>query len=977
MEDILINIAEQYDIDDIAGVDISFNKTAGIIKFNSDDMYREAIDTMETAGAAIGGLTVYKYLKKHPEKKEAIKKLITEKGLKYKDMLQQPISSLMKRIPALSTALETAATAANTAVDAAKGTIPTTNVPTPKGTTVPTPKVPKVVDPTKGLRGLATKGLSKIPKGLPKGVGVGLLGAGLDYAGQQVGGTAGNVMQTAGKGIEIGSTAATITGLLGSRLPFLAAGPVGWVVGGIGALAWALGSDPDMRGIVEKWVDLETKGTADEAARKQFVDTTMAAIGTGANKMAEQWEAQLKKQQGKQPTASTLDELLKIAADLGASEAAGTTPTAPEDTLDIDIGEGGVDIDKDPVTKSLVDNISDFGSEVADNAMFKLKGIFGHHNALELETKIADLLISKKQLAPQYKDQFIGYLTDFANQGFASLEQASAKKKEEKAAGGTTSDQTKATTDQTAKTPDQTAKTPDQTVATGKLREAPVTQERLKKLRDQGFSEEQINQTFKDEAILEQGKIPGQGKSIKPERSVIDPIIGKKPATTDKIQYERADGRTPKTPSIMTGFQGDPKLTTDPNVLKQQNKWNPSAGSEFKTNQPTQEDIRNSVDNPTNAVPAVYLRNDPNNPNNPNNPANPKNQPNYAPPIAASYVGERDKYGFPVGAIAITILKYGPEVYAVYKALKEIIFGNEQSGADEEKDIAATIAGDIIKEGSFLDALSIAEKVFNAAKTIVEESPEANKLVKQLMEKTGKNPKEVIGSVQNIIKALDEFLNTVKDDQSLEKKSSVTPVEYLQVNSGTFVIRKGSTYYNELESILNKFAEEHTINNVSEIELEFSNKTGEVTFKKAVEFSPTTAIVSTLIRRYFPGQSESWITTMIGSAAAGLTNTGVTIGSLAAKALGFDEVGQIVGGALGAGAWRLIFGPSETKEDSQAKQQLLGTSYEDATANPSLAEIIKTKSEKDGTTPQQAWISITNDLVSSGAIEQIMSAKKG
>ncbi len=854
IENILINIAAQYNIDNVVEVDIDLNKTAGLIQFDTIDRIVEAGAIDMVLNLVAKGGPIIKQLPAYVKKIPGLFEQIASKFPGYSKAVQKEVQGVL---PGMGEAI--------------------------KGT-------------AKGAPGLLGKA-KDLAKAHPV-VTTGLAGA---AAGKAIGDTGGAVA-----GGTVGVLGAGIAGAAKAAIPYaltaLSFLPGLGIVATIAGAAYALGSDPEVEDVVGKWVDLETqKAPVSPEVKKQYVDTTLAAIKSGATTLAQQWKADYEKKQGKQPTASTIDELLKIAAPVTVKDT-GDTVTTMEET-------GGT---TEPKTKGILDSIMEFGSEVIDNAVYKLESLWGGQSAIDLQTKIADLLISKKQLAPQYKVQFIGYLSEFAKQGFSDIKQESAKKKEEEKATGKTPDQAATKTDQTATTLDQKTKTPvDQTVP-GKRQLKP----------------EDVT------ALGGRGKILQEAENIKGqeqrgEQSPVTAKPGQKTAPTGDTApvQDTTKSTVPIDPATVDTSDPNVPLETRKEIFKQRqlNEKTPAGERAIRTQQPT-----------------------------------------------SSYNSDRDKYGFGPEALAMAVLEYGPDVYKIYQVLKEIVSGDKHD-IDEEKDIAVAIANDIIKEGGFFD---IAEKVLDIANKVLTESPEANRVVREIIGKTGKNPEEVFKAVSNIAAAMLKVMDTVRDEKSMEKKNSL----YLQVNSGTFVIRKGSVYYAEIEDILNKFAQEHDIDNVSEIELELSNKTGEVIFKKA--FSPVAALASATIRRYFPGQSESWMDTAVGALGAGMTNMGYNIGSIAAQKLGIGGPGlggtiaQIGAGMLTAKAWDMFFGESKTEEENQAKQQQTNVTYAAAMANPKFAEILNAMATKDGKSSQQVWLELTDNMVSSGTIEQIMAAKK-
>jgi len=634
----------------------------------------------------------------------------------------------------------------------------------------------------------------------------------------------------------VGLAAKGVTGILG----FLAGIPgLGWIAAAISALTYGLGSDPEIRTVIENWVDLaiEKHGLPPEN-RNQYIQVTLSAIAKGATTVAQQWAEQHAE---KQKATANVNKIIKEAQ-------------APKDIY--------TEVTEEPVTKGILDKAFEFGEEVVNNAVFKLESLWGGQTTLDLQNKIADLLISKKKLNPQYKSQFVEYLSSFAKQGFQDIKQEVEKRKEEKA---------------------------------------------------------------KDT------KQPTVPKEIPEASKGIEPAIAESPVKGPDILQA-------VTPTIKPGTAP----TYDPNNMNDPN--NPSSPLHPRYDEPGF-NAGNRTDAQIEAQRQRFIKEHP-------APANIAT----TPATTAAYNQERAKYAMGWLSLGKYILKYGTEVYVIYKALKEIIFGNENTNdsANMEENIVNAIADDIIKEGNFFD---IAEKMLDIANKVLTDVPEAKNIIDLLIEKTGKSPEEIKNGVEKIIYGVSDFLDKLKNEELVEKESSLYTTEYLKVNSNTFTIKKGSRYYNELENILTKFAEDQNIDNVFEIELELSNEIKEATFRQvfAFDFNIINALAAGVLNR-FVGDEESWGDTAIKSVAAGLTNTGFTAASTVAKYFGGDLKTQLLAGGIGAYVWDKLFTPSEDDRVNKLKQETLNTAYTEAMQDPETKALVDLIVEKTGRSPQEAWL---------------------
>lgn len=329
------------------------------------------------------------------------------------------------------------------------------------------------------------------------------------------------------------------------------------------------------------------------------------------------------------------------------------------------------------------------------------------------------------------------------------------------------------------------------------------------------------------------------------------------------------------------------------------------------------------------------------------------------------------------------LIEYGPIVYKVVKKIYDYLQSKSPSPAPQTAEVPKAAAFEDTKNQVF-DVLSnvvnVIERIINSGHEIL--NSDMADLVVDLLGIFGLKPED-IGQLKEkldqVLVAIQDFIETIKsglpeptaEEGGMETIASsdidrVVEADFVQINSGLYSIKKGSAYYNDIESLMEKVAFVNCIEDVEAIEINISKEGMSATFKrdKEAEFNALSAIVTGIADRYIgqndPNTKSSWGETGLKVVGGAVTNMGFPIGMSIAKYFGAGTLGQLAAGGLGALAWHLfVSGDSEQGKQAQAE------AYQQSMADPDTSALVDLISEKTGQTKDQVWKYLLQNMAKS------------
>lgn len=211
---------------------------------------------------------------------------------------------------------------------------------------------------------------------------------------------------------------------------------------------------------------------------------------------------------------------------------------------------------------------------------------------------------------------------------------------------------------------------------------------------------------------------------------------------------------------------------------------------------------------------------------------------------------------------------------------------------------------------------------------------------------------------------------------------------YLKINSETYMIKRGSVFYNEIETALKKFAADNQITDVSEIEIEISKKEGTASFKKkTANLSPMMAI-ATAASQYYTGSSGG--TSAIMGIISGLAGSEVGVGNLVGSMLqkGLNKIlpkeyqwdsdsltANMIGGGIGMAIMYLLSSPEVDDTDKNALAIELDKTKNNLLQDPGIEKFVTDTAKRYGTPPEQIISGIWSLADKVGATKKVTVAE--
>jgi len=220
---------------------------------------------------------------------------------------------------------------------------------------------------------------------------------------------------------------------------------------------------------------------------------------------------------------------------------------------------------------------------------------------------------------------------------------------------------------------------------------------------------------------------------------------------------------------------------------------------------------------------------------------------------------------------------------------------------------------------------------------------------------------EVLKEINNVLMSIESIVSNIKGhheetpEETFEQDVNVGPEDYkvsfernvMKVNSNVLVITAADAAYKEIEDAMKRIATNHSIDNVSSIDIEISKEGSIVHFNQRVaEIDLMAGLASGLASRY--GGKESWGETGVKSLLGGLTNMGFPMGQAIAKYMGGGMAAQLIAGGVGALAWGLLTGSDDKKKNEAMNQEAMSG----ATSDPAIQQLFDTLKEKYPNVPE-------------------------
>jgi hypothetical protein len=324
------------------------------------------------------------------------------------------------------------------------------------------------------------------------------------------------------------------------------------------------------------------------------------------------------------------------------------------------------------------------------------------------------------------------------------------------------------------------------------------------------------------------------------------------------------------------------------------------------------------------------------------------------------------------------LVKYGP---MIYRAVKKIIEYTHGSSAPAQVAPAHEAGFEETKDEVFRTLSSVVDTIEGiiGAGSEALNGPWAD-LVVTLLEVFGLDKTQMDAfkaELQKVLVAIDDFLKQIQSGLSLDEKPGegqqdyamgeneysvaraaidrVVEGDYIQINSGLYGIRRGSSYYSEIESLMEKVAQQNNINDVSEIEIQISKEGMVACFREnrvAVDINLGSGAAAGAVSKFndmIPG-SQAKPTGMLEAAMMGgigsLTNFGFAAGMGLAKYFGAGTLMQLAAGGIGALIWSFVFsGNKETTNEA----------YQKAMEDPEMAKGLNQYALEHKTTTEEAF----------------------
>jgi hypothetical protein len=327
------------------------------------------------------------------------------------------------------------------------------------------------------------------------------------------------------------------------------------------------------------------------------------------------------------------------------------------------------------------------------------------------------------------------------------------------------------------------------------------------------------------------------------------------------------------------------------------------------------------------------------------------------------------------------LIKYGPMVAEVVTTILEYL--KHKEGEEPEK---------MAEEG-----MSKKDEIVNSLERVVDKIQDVINgrgadlaiVIANALGIDKSNSEELRGVLNSALQGIYNFLDSVrggKEDISEDSPQVMKDVPrltaseidniikegYVQLNSGTFLIKKGNDYYSELENLLMKVAQDNKISNVKEINVKLSVNDNVVSFKKvALKLSPMNALMSfgaSALTDKLMGKEFSLGRSLVAGGAGAFQNLGGILGRTAANVAGFGGVGQEIAGMIGSGLWSWLVQPMfEDKKEAAKRGEALESSYAESMSDPNLANVVTAIAEKKGVSEKRAWLDLARTMAKTSA----------
>lgn len=657
------------------------------------------------------------------------------------------------------------------------------------------------------------------------------------------------------------------------------------------AAVTSMASDPEIDDLINDIVQTEIEKEGSQLFgqdKSQYVEMIKSIVTDGAKKVVEEIKAQEQQQPAQQQPAQQQPAQQQPAQQQLAQQQPAQQQLAQQQQSNSE-QPGAFSPNyrfnselenRTKFSKTVFENIAQWGSEVGANIAKSMGDFFNSPGSVELVNRLVQVAVQKGYIPNAYSQQFTDYLNKFIQSGFQEVQTAVETQKQQEQEGGQTG---------------------DQGVETNTWKPSLTGKEALMIVN--------TNEAGKWVKVVLEG-------GINPENNTVW-VWNTETNAKEWVQYEtlyQTDGATPLT---IDGL-GANNATSFSNQESQEQQT-PNPQQQEQQPQPQEQQLVARLRNTS-----LRIKN------------------------ASEYMND--------------LLYYDPVSYEIVEEFL-IRSGNDSSnikryaGMESFVDFLNTTKDSLRKLSGPVSPQNIekAREFINSNKKTIE--PFLKMVGVKSPEDLVENVDKVMGGISGVLTSINTVLSgdPKKDQESAESSedtvssdesdvSGIYPSEdsiiadiesfekdktsdYIKLNSETFLLKRGSNLYENLERIIEKTAQDKKIDNVAEIEIEITKESCEVVIRRKQAVDLLAGVAAALAGRFLGGE-ESVGVTGLKAVEASMTNLGAPIGQIVAKYFGAEWFGQLAAGALGAYLFHMLT-HQDTPKGKAAIEETISTMSSD------------------------------------------------